>query len=174
MSKRCTIIFIIGIISISIMIFCNILKIEIGLSFLTSTIASYIAYQQYLTSKSKLKLDLFEKRYKVYEATRTFLNTILSRQKYTQEDLNVFFVATSDCEMLFGRNTSDYLKEIRTKAEKMMLAKEEMLNSDFDTEERKLYMLEEQENRYWLDDQIIGGKMNAIFKPHIDFSNIRS
>lgn len=174
MSKVFTLFFIFGMISVPVMILCKILEIEIALSFLTSLIASYIAYQQYLTSKSKLNLDLYEKRYKVYNATRTFLSTILSRQTYTQEDYNDFFVTTSDSEILFGQKTSNYLKEIRTKAQNMSIAKEEMKNCDFDTEERKSYMLEEQKHRYWLDDQILEGKMNDIFKPHFDFSNIKS
>lgn len=152
----------------------NYLKLEIGLGFTISLIASLIAYYQYQNSMIKLKLDLFEKRYKVYDATRKFLHTIISKQKYSHEDLNEFYIMTSDCEILFGQKTSDYLKEIRTKAQKMSLAKEEMLSSNFDTEERNLHMIEEQKNRYWLDDQIIKGKLNDMFKKHLDFSNIKN
>ncbi len=114
------------------------------------------------------------KRYKVYDATRKFLHIIISKQKYSHEDLNEFYIMSSDCEMLFGQKTSDYLKEIRTKAQKMSNAKEEMLSSNFGTEERNLYMQEEQKNRYWLDDQIIKGKLNDMFKKHLNFSNIKN
>lgn len=174
MNKTCTIIFVIAMISVPIMIFCDFLKLEIALSFLTSTIASYIACQQYLTSKAKLQLDLFEKRYKVYDATRTFLGIILTHHKYTEEDFQIFSLATCDCEILFGDETSAYLKEIKNKAINMTMAKEEMLASTLGTAQRTLFSKEEQNNRYWLDKQIIEGKMNIIFKPHIEFSNIRS
>ncbi len=160
--------------SIWIFTFISDMKLEIALGFTISLIASLIAYYQYQNSMIKLNLDLFEKRYKVYDATRKFLHTILSKQKYSHEDLNEFYIMTSDCEMLFGQKTSDYLEEIRTKALQMSIAKEEMISSNFDTEERNLHMQEEHKNRYWLDDQIIKGKLNNMFKEHLDFSNIKN
>jgi hypothetical protein len=37
-------------------------------------IAGYIAWRQWRTAHDKLSLDLFEKRFAVYEATKNFLN----------------------------------------------------------------------------------------------------
>ncbi|MGD0137401.1 MAG: hypothetical protein ABSD28_00870 [Tepidisphaeraceae bacterium] len=37
-------------------------------------LAAYIAYQQWRTNHRKLKLDLFDRRYKVYQAARQLLN----------------------------------------------------------------------------------------------------
>ena len=39
-------------------------------------IAVYIAFRQYATAKTKIKLDLFDKRYKIYEAFIPLVNTL--------------------------------------------------------------------------------------------------
>ena len=54
--------------------------IEISKGLLTPAIglvAIYIAWQQWNTNRNKLKLDLFEKRFSVFQSTRTFLSSVL-------------------------------------------------------------------------------------------------
>jgi len=38
-----------------------------------------IAWQQWRVAKDKLRLDLFDRRYKVFEATRTFLTLTVKK-----------------------------------------------------------------------------------------------
>ncbi len=47
------------------------------LSSILSLFLAYIAYQQMKTSRDKLKLDLYEKRFEVYQRTLTFYQMLL-------------------------------------------------------------------------------------------------
>jgi len=42
-----------------------------------SGIAGYIAFRQWLTARNRLKLDLFDKRFAIYQAMRDFLGGIM-------------------------------------------------------------------------------------------------
>ena len=48
------------------------------LTILLAGFAAYIAFQQFRLGREKFKLDLFEKRFAVFDATRKFLSTILT------------------------------------------------------------------------------------------------
>jgi len=57
---------------------------------------------------NKLRLDLFDLRYKVYDATRTFLAAILREAKFTNSQLFEFYARTSDAEFLFGADVVEH------------------------------------------------------------------
>ena len=70
---------------------CNFIEILKGLlTPLIAIIALWIAYQQRVINKNKLKLDLFEKRYEVYRYIRVFIANTLSHGNVTDDELNDF------------------------------------------------------------------------------------
>jgi len=75
-----------------------------------------IAWQQWQVARSKLRLDLFDRRYKVFDATRKFLAVILREARFEGSHLFEFFAGTSDAEFLFDSDIVDYLAQIRTRA----------------------------------------------------------
>ena len=81
-----------------------------------------IAWQQWRIADNKLRLDLFDRRYKVYEATRKFLAVIISEATFTQSQLVEFDIGTSDAEFLFEADVVNYLKQIRERALHMRTA----------------------------------------------------
>ena len=74
-------------------------------------IAAWVAYQQAQIARSKLKLDLFDKRMAVYEAVRTALGAAASRGKLTQEEEIAYMVGTRPAQWLFGPEVFKYLDE---------------------------------------------------------------
>src|SRR5712691_9934192 len=78
-----------------------------------------IALQQWQTARDKLRLDLFDRRYKVFDATRRFLSTIGREATFTDSQLLEFHAATSDAEFLFGMDVVDYLSQVRRSALEM-------------------------------------------------------
>jgi len=62
-----------------------------------------VAWLQWWIALNKLRLDLFDRRYKVYDATRTFLAAILREAKFTNSKLFEFYAGTSDAEFLWSR-----------------------------------------------------------------------
>jgi hypothetical protein len=81
---------------------------------LTPTIAvfgAWIAYQQWRLGQNKLKLDLFDRRFVVYEGARSLLRTILTSGRAKDEDLFAFLNATSTAKWLFSPGVDDYLRK---------------------------------------------------------------
>lgn len=83
---------------------------------LTPTIAvlgSFIAYRQWRTAQNKLKHDLFERRFSVYDAARTMLGSIMTSGKAKDEELFKFLSGTREAKWLLNANVAEYLdKEI--------------------------------------------------------------
>ncbi len=71
----------------------------------------FIAYRQWRLAQEKLKLDLFDKRFEVYEAARELLASIMTSGKAKDEEVMRFLVATRAAKWLFKRPVADYLNE---------------------------------------------------------------
>lgn len=74
--------------------------------------AIYIAYQQYQTNRRKLKLDLFDKRLMIFEATKKLMLGVLNSSSYNLENQTEFNQGTRGAQFLFGEDIKVYLDEI--------------------------------------------------------------
>jgi hypothetical protein len=79
-------------------------------------IAVYIAYRQHITNRDRLRLDLYNKRYKIYDSLKTLLGHIAQQQNVTHEQVRVFLVETKEAVFLFGDDIETYLDAVRGKA----------------------------------------------------------
>jgi hypothetical protein len=94
------------------------------LNFATTTVAiavALVAIQQWRLERYKFRLDLFEKRYKVYHAVGQFLSVILSLASFSDDDLRVFNIGTMDAVFLYPQHIKDYIDQIRRRALDMRL-----------------------------------------------------
>jgi hypothetical protein len=95
-------------------------------TFSLSVAVGIVAFQQWRVARNKLRLDLCEKRFEVYSATKDFLMLFLvdpqrandrarARQEtfFTEAAYGRFVMATSGAEFLFGNDVSQYLARIR-------------------------------------------------------------
>ncbi|MGB7769822.1 MAG: hypothetical protein WBN22_13340 [Verrucomicrobiia bacterium] len=130
----------------------------------------FIAWQQWKVSHAKLRLDLFDRRYKVYEATRKLLAGIMSDATFSDSQLFTFYAGTSDVEFLFDKDVVDYLEQIRKRALHMRL-----LSKTFQPlpvgDERSRLVNEESAEMLWLTHQIMD--MAKVFSPYLGFANIK-
>ena len=69
--------------------------------FLSLTVV-IIAVLQWRLADNKLRLDLFDRGYKVYDATRNFVAVIIKEATFTDSQLVDFNIGTSDAKFLFG------------------------------------------------------------------------
>ena len=87
---------------------------------LTPTVAvlgALIGYRQWRLAQNKLKLDLFDRRFKVYEAARDLLASIMTSGKAKDDEVFKFMVATREAKWLFDTEVANYLdKQIYHKA----------------------------------------------------------
>ncbi|MCP1573954.1 hypothetical protein J2S30_002333 [Herbaspirillum rubrisubalbicans] len=70
-----------------------------------------IATQQWRTAQSKLKFDLFEKRFSVYDAARNLIGSIMSSGKAKDEELFKFLAGTREAKWLFNAEVANYLEK---------------------------------------------------------------
>ena len=87
---------------------------------LTPTVAvlgALIGYRQWRLAQNKLKLDLFDRRFKVYEAARDLLASIMTSGKAKDDEVFKFLVATREAKWLLDIDVANYLdKQVYHKA----------------------------------------------------------
>ena len=81
-----------------------------------AVVATLIAIFQYRTERQRWRLDMFDKRYPIYNATMIYLASIVQRGTATDENRNRFLKETRDGELLFGSEVSDYLRLLHTRS----------------------------------------------------------
>lgn len=72
---------------------------------------SIIAYRQWRTAQKKLKLDLFEKRFAVYDAARNFIASVMTSGKAKDEEMYKFLAGTRETKWLLNDNIATYFDE---------------------------------------------------------------
>jgi hypothetical protein len=90
-----------------------------------AVVAVYIARQQWKTNAHKLKLDLYDRRFKVFEAAREILGLMYTSGVRDAQLLNVL-TKTADTEFLFGREVKEYLEEIYRHVQTLISANSQM------------------------------------------------
>lgn len=83
-----------------------------SLTVIVAAIVAYIAYQQFVLASERLKFDLFEKRFAIFEAARRFLIAISTDAKLELEDLAEFRRETQPAIFLFDTCITEYLASL--------------------------------------------------------------
>jgi hypothetical protein len=131
---------------------------------------AYVALQQWQVARHRLRVDLFDRRYKVYDATRKFLSIILREARFEDAQLFEFYAGTSDAEFLFDSALVAYLEQVRKRAVHMRTAQrvyEHMPVGD----ERSRHVQAEHDDLLWLTDQLTA--MTHVFSPYLRFSHVK-
>jgi hypothetical protein len=131
---------------------------------------TYIAWQQWQIARAKLRLDLFDRRYKVYDATRRFLGTIVGDATFTDAQLWAFALGTSDAEFLFEPDVVAYLAQIRNRAIDMRTHQQVFAPLPVG-EERSRHVQAQHDELIWLTHQLT--EMTKVFSPYLSFSRVR-
>jgi hypothetical protein len=123
---------------------------------LTPTIAclgAWIAYRQWRTAQNKLRLDLFDRRFCVYEVTKNFLACIVKNGKTSDEETCKFLVATREARWLLNANVATYLRdELYNKVIDLQTLQSELGGSMTD-EDRAENIKRQAEIKKWLISQ---------------------
>ena len=141
------------------------------LTVLVAIFAVYIAYQQFRLQRERIKLDLFEKRFQVFAASRKLLSIILIDASLDLKDLFEYRGAVAEATFLFGEDITGYLEEIDKKALRMH-SLHEKLNGIPPGEERSKIVEEKHEALRWLTDQL--PELKRRFAPYLKFGSLRS
>jgi hypothetical protein len=125
-----------------------------------AAIAGFFAWRQWWTARDRLKFDLFEKRYPVYEATRDVLFIWSMRNNVSREDLGKFVNGIKGSRWLFSSKFEKSLKDeifwplerLRSLTDRESVSTNEAETIEFQNEQNKIYRhLDKQLNE--LDDR---------------------
>jgi hypothetical protein len=139
-------------------------------TFFLSVAVAIVALLQWFVARNKLRLDLFDRRYKVYEATQKFVDSINNDPAHVDSYLNDFNVGTSNAEFLFDSDVLNYIKLVRKRAVDMRTARV-VYEAEQDSEERTRNVGKYEADRKWLIEQATA--MTKTFAPYLGFQNVK-
>jgi hypothetical protein len=133
-------------------------------------VVAYITWQQWKLAHNQLRLDLFDRRYRVFEAARQFLAAIQAESTFGNDTLSEFDKVGGEAAFLFGADIVAYLSAIRDKAINMRL-QQRLYEPMADGPERVKHIQAERDELGWLCSQIT--LMPSQFAPYLSFAQIR-
>lgn len=118
-----------------------------------AVVAAFIALRQWFTAHNKFKLDLFDKRYKIYEEAKAFLASVFTSGRVTQEALFKFMGNTREAKWLFNDDVATFLRtQIYNKALDIQQLEAELEGVPVG-EERSQNLKKQRELKDWLRRQ---------------------
>lgn len=81
-------------------------------SVVIAILVAIIALRQMRIARNQLKLELFEKRHAVFNATRKMLSSVVQSAQPSREEVEEYRVAILDAEFLFDIEMHEYLFDI--------------------------------------------------------------
>lgn len=84
-----------------------------SLTVLVAVVVAIIAFLQWVTARQKVVLDLFDKRFAVYEELREVIGRHVSQGAASIEDIGKFTRAAGRAQFLFGPEVISFLEERR-------------------------------------------------------------
>ncbi len=143
---------------------------------LTPTVAIlgiYIAFRQWKTSRGqaqteeeRLRHDLFDRRFEVYDSARTLIGNIMTSGQITHEDTMAFLTGTREAKWLLDENIAEYFdKQIWHKAVHLETLQSE-LESLGQGEERSANIKKQREIKNWYQVQysVLDEKMSRYLR----------
>lgn len=118
-------------------------------------LAAYIAWQQWNTRRDSLRLDLFDKRYTVYEGVKGFIEEVIREGHPTKDDIFDLKRKTHDVDFLFGEDIRNRVDEIVEKGARLKTLNEYLAVTPDNPEDkdREALIEEEEELLNWFTNE---------------------
>jgi hypothetical protein len=136
--------------------------------------ASFLAYQQFKISKSKLKFDLYEKRLELFNRLRDYASEVAMTNPDWNETLDnagKFYRDTIQCRFFFDKDVSDYFNVIYENGKELSRAKQELERPSLTDEQQREAKKKIASLKSWFFDQ--GDEMFEVFKHDLSIKSLR-
>ena len=130
-----------------------------------------VAWLQWSVALNKLRLDLFDRRYKVYDAAKKFILQVLRDWNFDDSALVEFDAGTSDAEFLFDDDVVLFLRQTRELAWQTRDCRRLLEHKQGD--ERTDLAKIGDASFAWITEQFSTNKFTAVFNPYLGFANVR-
>ena len=128
-----------------------------------AAVTGSFAYKQWKTARNKLKLDLFEKRFEVYEAGIQLIREIVSPSAGDGKRLTELTKEISGAKWLLNEQIAQHLNELLTRAWKRLA-----LERDLDEHGISMEQREQEISEYQIDVQAFVSKERAKLDAQFD------
>jgi len=135
---------------------------------IVAVLGIYIAYRQWQTNQNRLKLDLFEKRWRVYQQLIEFLRSNLMPRKVSKEEPLKFFYGKHEARWLLSKKIFEHINEIERKAIELQELRVE-LKDILVRNKRRQNVQEQREIKNWLEVQL--KEIGSHFEPFLKLSH---
>lgn len=119
---------------------------------IVALVVAYIAVQQHLLEKNKVRMEKYDRRFKVYAAINKVLQSISYTTTFETENLVGYFTDTAQARFLFGDDINNYLATFTYKVIDYRDARRIICLSD-DREKRQKADAEQSELLAWFNEQ---------------------
>jgi hypothetical protein len=136
------------------------------LTLVIAIVTTYIAIQQH---RMKFVLEMFEKRYAVYQGVKNFILSAVRYANLSNDDFFKFNEETQDAFFLFDESAEKYIDNLRSKGAKLRYLNEKLSDQNLLIgEERGKLATEEAELNIWFGNQLLESKQ--VFKKYLHIS----
>jgi hypothetical protein len=137
---------------------------------IAALIAAYIALRQWRTAYDRLRLDMYERRFASYDATKTLVNMITSHGQTTSDDIANFYAGIPGAEFLFDGETRGFLETIGQMAFKARMKRVSLERHPNHPRADALIAEEEKIMEFLLDYN--GERLEKLFSRYLDLSKV--
>ena len=137
---------------------------------LIAIIVGYIAYQQYLLAKRKIRLDLFEKRFRVFIETKNILGLFLRDARLDNNDIRKFNLNCAERKFIFKSDINEYIDKILKEALLISNRTDYIQKNKVDNEYFSKAANEANEYMDWIIKEL--DIIEIRFKKYLDFRNL--
>jgi hypothetical protein len=162
----------------SFMIGVSLFDFSIGtiIEVLSTILLAYVAYQNYKVNdlgkrlqEDKLRLDLFDKRHRIFALLQELLDKFSNSNTFTQSDIFEFANRSAESEFIFGDDVNSYIKEAREKGLRLIHLKRRLDSESIGSDGRVEIAKEIEELERWFHKQPLNSV--EIFKKYLRFPN---
>ena len=132
-------------------------------------VAASLTWGQWKATRDKLRLDLFEKRYVIYDETQKVLATTLLNGTVTYDEITAYHRKTKGTEFLFEFEVEAYLDELRKHLNQLAYL-ERSIASNGDTNRSK-HIEEARQIKDLLEKAVMGG-VRSKFMKYLHFGHL--
>jgi hypothetical protein len=130
-----------------------------------AAVGAGIALQQMHLARVKLRHDLYDRRFAVFQAARKLLAEVLTQGRASDDQIRSYVVGTADAGFLLNQDIATYLEELRKRASTLGIIAGALTPLPVG-EERAAFVAQDEQAFSWLMEQL-PGRLTEKFKPFL-------
>ena len=134
---------------------------------LATVATAYYAYQQHKLDKNRVKIELYGRRLKVYNAMNDFIGEALATNQADSRRIARWYLANRYAGFLFPEDThvTEYINQLYENREKQRSLESKIQSDRTPHAEVAQLLVQQEEVRKWFEDQ--SKRLNDRFRPYL-------